>query len=240
LSLNVLFETDRLIAVSKPAGLPVIPGRGDLKENTLQKEVQRYLNRKPLIVHRIDKATSGIVLFAKDADAQRKLSFMFEGRKVDKTYHAVVSGILRDHGTIDEPLRIFGSGRTGISPDGKPSVTHYKIRKELKGATYLVVKIETGRRHQIRAHLNHIGYPILGDTRYGARSLMQACEAGAELGEHAAPERSERGGPSRTVGGAQRLMLHARYLGFSGFGPKKIEITDEPGEDFLAVVKKHT
>lgn len=207
--LDIVFEDDRLIAVAKPSGQLVIPGRGDDNSELLLEAVGRHLGSKPLLVHRIDRGTSGIVLFAKDADAQRKISFHFENRKIEKVYTAAVLGEVEGDGTIDSPLKVFGSGRTGIDPAGKPSVTHYKIIERLNGATLLEVRIETGRRHQIRVHLNSIGHPILGDTRYGS---------------------------DRPVGGAARLMLHAKVLALPGFSKRPLRFEAPLPSDFTGIL----
>ncbi|MFH2204625.1 MAG: RNA pseudouridine synthase [Elusimicrobiota bacterium] len=212
MDLSVVFENDRLVAVSKPSGQLVIPGRGDDQGELLVETVGRYLNAKPYIVHRIDRGTSGLVLFAKDADAQRKLSFLFAGRKIKKCYLALVQGEVEADGTIDEPLRVFGSRRTGVDPRGKPSVTHYAVKERLAGATLLEVRIETGRRHQIRAHLNYIGFPILGDGRYG---------------------------PDRPVGGVPRLMLHAWKIGLPGFAKKELALRDDPPPEFINILRRY-
>jgi len=210
MELSVVFENDRLLAVAKPAGQLVIPGRGADQGEPLVETVRRHLDAKPFIVHRIDRATSGLVLFAKDADAQRKLSFMFEAKKIRKAYLALVRGEVKGDGTINEPLRVFGSGRTGVDPRGKYALTHYHIEERFRETTLLRVVIETGRRHQIRAHLTHLRHPVMGDTRYGT---------------------------NRPVGGAARLMLHAHTLKVPGFGKKEIALKDEPPEDFLKVVE---
>lgn len=182
---TTLFQDERILAVSKPAGRPTIPGRGDVGE-ALNEELQRRLGARLWVVHRLDREASGLVVFAKDAQTHRRLNVEFEARRAEKVYLALVAGVLEGDGVVDSALKEFGSGRVAPAPDGKPSLTRWHAQRALKGATLLRVEPETGRKHQIRAHLNAIGHPILGDARYGP-----------------AP---------RPVGGVPRLMLHAYTL----------------------------
>ncbi|NNN05172.1 MAG: RNA pseudouridine synthase [Elusimicrobia bacterium] len=200
---RVVFEDERLLAVDKPAGQPTIPGRGDVRE-ALNVELSRARGLRLFVVHRLDLEASGLVVFAKDADAHRALCAEFEQRRAEKIYLAAVAGTLTGEGVCDAPLKEFGSGRVAPSADGKPSLTRWRAARALRGATLLSVAPETGRRHQIRAHLCALGYPILGDPRYGP-----------------AP---------RPVGGARRLMLHALSLRVSV--EKTYELETPPGADF--------
>lgn len=159
----------------------VVPGRGHDPAEALN----RRLGRRVWVVHRIDREASGLVLFALDAPTHRRLSGLFEGRAVEKTYAALVLGDVAADGVVDGPLREFGSGRMGVHARGKASVTHYRVLRRDGGATLLEVRPVTGRRHQIRVHLYSIGHPVLGDAVYG---------------------------DARPVGGAARLMLHAWRL----------------------------
>jgi RluA family pseudouridine synthase len=184
-SLSVVFEDSRLIAVCKPAGQVVIPGRGDLEKEPLVKQVTRYLGGKAFVVHRIDRETSGLVVFAKDAASHKELSRHWEEGLVHKTYLALVSGRLERSGLLDFPIKSYGSGRMGVGLGGKPSQTRYNVIRLMETSTLLEVEPLTGRRHQIRVHLYHAGFPILGDPLYGQ---------------------------PRPVGGYSRLMLHALKL----------------------------
>lgn len=174
-----------LVAVAKAAGVPVIPARGDGAARPLTGLLAEQLGRRVWVVHRIDAATSGLVVFALGAAEHKRLSRAFEGRQVKKTYLAAVKGNARS-GSSSLPLREFGSGRVAPAPDGRPSRTSWRPRRPCNGGTLLEVDLETGRRHQIRAHLAAAGFPILGDPLYGP-----------------AP---------RPVGGVPRLMLHAWKL----------------------------
>lgn len=150
-----------------------------------------------------------MVVFAKDAATHKELCALFEGRAVKKVYLAAVAGALTGEGAATQPLKEFGSGRVAPSPDGKKCVTRWRVERTWKRAALLRVEPETGRKHQIRAHLCALGHPILGDPRYGP--------------------------PPRPVGGAGRLMLHARALSFE-LGGRPYEISAEPPPDFAAVL----
>lgn len=214
--LVVLFEDARLIAVHKPVGQLVIPGRGESAGVCLRDECTQRAGRPLFVVHRIDRETSGVVLFAKDADTHRILCGAFENRLVKKEYWAAVVGIpSRPRGTLESALRQCGSGRVAPDPHGKPSRTEYETLAHWPGGALLSVNPLTGRRHQIRVHLNEMGHPILGDPLYG---------------------------PSpRPIGGAPRLMLHARRITvpFPQGGSRSVDCP--PGDDFysyLNVVSK--
>lgn len=191
MSLSVVHEDGELIAVDKPAGRVVIPGRGADEGEPLAASVSRHCGRRVYVVHRIDRETSGLVVFARNAAAHRRLCGLFAGRNVEKEYLAVVAGRVARNGSVARPIRQFGSGRMGVAANGKPSLTRYRVLRRLDGATLLEVRPRTGRRHQIRVHLYAIGHPVLGDRLYGN---------------------------DRPVGGAARLMLHARRLVLAGSG----------------------
>jgi len=207
-AIRVLYETDDYLAVDKPEGVVSISeaGQGGLPE--LLKP--RYPG-KLYPVHRLDRDASGVIVFAKSAAAHRHLNGEFDRREVRKTYLAVVDGVPEvNRGRINAPLREFGSGRMGIDPKrGKPSSTEWKVGERLDGATLLRVSPATGRRHQIRAHLYHIGHPILGDLRYGDRS------------------RQER---------FPRLMLHALALEFALPSGERVTVEAPPPTSFEKVV----
>jgi RluA family pseudouridine synthase len=204
--LHIIYEDPQLIAVDKPTGQVVIPGRGEAEGKPLVAEVSSYIRKKAYVIHRIDRETSGLVVFAKDAKTHRDLNLLWEGREVHKTYLAWVKGRMdKKEGLLDYPLKAFGSGRMGVDPKGKPSQTRYRVQKVEGEASLLEVELLTGRRHQIRVHLYHAGHPVLGDPLYGQE---------------------------RPVGGAPRLLLHAYRLQFSNAG-KELALTCEPPADFL-------
>ena len=210
--MDALYEDARLVAVYKPAGQLVIPGRGESSVPCLKDEWGRRIGRPVWVVHRIDRETSGAVLFAKDAEAHRFLCGAFENRSVKKEYWAAVVGAPSpSSGAVDRPLRSFGSGRVAPDPRGKPSRTDYETLARWPGGALLSVNPVTGRRHQIRAHLAHIGHPILGDPLYGP--------------------------PPRPVGGAPRLMLHAREIVFPHPEGGRRAVRCSPPDDFQSFLK---
>ena len=180
------------IVVVKPAGLPAVPGRGEHLQDCVATRVQAQFV-DALVVHRLDMATSGLMLFARGADAQRALSRAFERREVHKRYVAVVHGRIDPaEGEIDLPLRADWPNRPRQMVDaahGKPSLTRYRVQAHDAVANTSRVMLEpvTGRTHQLRVHLLAIGHPILGDMLY-APAAVQAV--------------------------ADRLLLHAKSLTF--------------------------
>jgi tRNA pseudouridine32 synthase/23S rRNA pseudouridine746 synthase len=164
----LLYEDPDLIAVCKPVGISSIPER-DLAVSSVRTLLEKQLGTRLYTVHRLDKEVSGVMLFARTADAHRYLNAAFFDRNVKKTYIALVHGVIApDSGTIDAPIRQFGSGRMGVdAKNGKPSITRYKILERRDQFTLVEAYPLSGRRHQIRVHFYHIGHPIAGDTRYG-------------------------------------------------------------------------
>jgi RluA family pseudouridine synthase len=202
---SVLFDNGSLVAFDKPSGLSSIRGRGD-KEPSLHERVSRAEARPIFIAHRLDKDTSGAIVFARDAASHRRLNQLFEQRQVKKLYLAWVLGRpAEDSGKVDAPLREFGSGRVAVNPRGKPAVTRWKVLRREKDRSLLEVAPETGRRHQIRAHLFSIGHPVLGDRVYGS---------------------------PRSVGNAPRLLLHAREILIPWDGPEPLRILAPIPSDF--------
>jgi tRNA pseudouridine32 synthase/23S rRNA pseudouridine746 synthase len=204
----VLFENDDYLAADKPAGMVSVAeaGRGGLPEFLKDHYAGRLLP-----VHRLDRGASGVIVFAKTPEAHRHLNGAFDRREVRKTYLALVDGVPAvNRGQINAPIREFGSGRMGVDPKrGKPSSTAWKVAERLVGATLLRVQPATGRRHQIRVHLYHIGHPILGDLRYGDRA------------------RQER---------VPRLMLHALSLEFALPSGESVTIEAPPPPSFEEVL----
>jgi tRNA pseudouridine32 synthase / 23S rRNA pseudouridine746 synthase len=174
-TIPILYEDDDILAVSKPEGLAAIPERhgqgGSLFEVLCAQRGERLY-----IVHRIDKETSGLIVFARHAEAHRRLNRQFETRAVEKTYLALSHGVIaKDAGSVDAPLRQFGSGRVAVDPQrGKPSTTEFRIVERFGSHTLVEARPRTGRRHQIRVHLYHLGHPIAGDPLYGDEAARRA------------------------------------------------------------------
>ena len=167
--LNLLHEDEWLLVLDKPAGLLSVPGRGEAGQLNLH---TRLLARwaDALIVHRLDMATSGLMLFARGLPMQRSLSAAFAERRVDKRYEAVVDGLVAgEEGEIDAPLAADWPDRPRQKVDhefGKPSLTRWQVLSRAEGRTRLALQPLTGRSHQLRVHLQSIGHPISGDPLY--------------------------------------------------------------------------
>lgn len=182
---RVLHRDDDLIVVDKPAGLLAVPGRGEGGRDNLASRVQeRWPDAR--VVHRLDMATSGLMLFACGGAAQRKLGAAFEGRRVHKRYEAWVDGLVHgDDGCIDAPLAADWPRRPRQQVDherGRPAQTHWRVleRDPTLRRTRLELEPVTGRTHQLRVHLLAIGHPILGDALYAPhtqapRLMLHAC-----------------------------------------------------------------
>lgn len=173
-TIPVLFENEEILAVDKPEKLSSIPERNPEKISLL-KILNDHFQRKFLVVHRLDKQVSGVILFAKDPGTHRYLNLQFEQRKVHKTYLALVHGTIEgDSGVIEAPLRRFGSGRMGEDRTrGKPCRTEFSVVDRCSGCTLVRLNPLTGRKHQLRAHFFTIGHPIVGDTLYGDKALQK-------------------------------------------------------------------
>ncbi|MCX7641869.1 MAG: RNA pseudouridine synthase [Elusimicrobiales bacterium] len=164
---KLIYIDDNLITVSKKYGIPVTKGRGDLSkiENLTDILIKEFGNIYR--VHRIDKDTSGLIVFARNKYIHRDLSILFENRKIIKKYLAIVWGIIDKKIKIDKPIREFASGRCGVDYRGKNALTYITPIKQLNEFTLIEAYPFTGRRHQIRVHLYDIGHPIVGDPLYG-------------------------------------------------------------------------
>lgn len=174
LNLPILYDDFDIIMVNKPPFMVVHPTKSHY-ENTIANGVTHYIMEKDekvkiRFVNRLDMNTSGLVIVAKNPYAQFVLSSDMKDNKVEKMYIAVVKGVVKeDFGTINEPIYrpTDDSVKRIVHEDGQPSVTHFEVVERLKDATVLKLKLETGRTHQIRVHLNHIGHGIIGDELYG-------------------------------------------------------------------------
>lgn len=206
---DIIYQDDHIIAINKPAGLLSIPDRYiEHLPNCLSFLRKKFDNI--FAVHRIDRETSGVMLFARDEASHKHLNEQFESRKIDKTYYAYVDGVpMNGSGTIDKKIaKSKKGGMMEVVPKlGKNAISHYSIKEDYKHFSKLAVKIETGRTHQIRVHLKSIGHPLMVDKLYGLRSeflLSELKRRKYRLGKF------EEERPF-----IQRQTLHAAEIGFS-------------------------
>lgn len=181
--INVLYADEALLVLDKPAGLLCVPGKGEEKQDCLSSRVQQhYANAR--VVHRLDMATSGLLVMALGAAVQRTLNDAFANRQVRKRYVAVVEGMLAppdaDWGVIDLPILLDWPNRPRriIDPRGKPSSTRWRVlgHSTKEPSTRLELEPVTGRSHQLRVHLQALQHPILGDALYGTPASLARSE----------------------------------------------------------------
>ncbi len=226
--LDVLHEDDHLIVINKASDIIVHPARGNKTGTIINALAYHFQHRssgalssvgeeftRPGVVHRLDRFTTGVMVAAKSDTAHWRLGRQFELRKTEKRYLAVVHGRLETHAdVIDVPLGKHPTAREKYAvrwdDTGKPSVTIYRVREVYENFTLVELELKTGRTHQIRVHLSHLGYPIAGDDMYG--------------GSHLAMGDVDRSAADPTVLLLTRQALHASLLGFHH------PITDEPVE----------
>ena len=184
--LNIVYEDDQVIVVNKPKGMVVHPAPGHYDGGTLVNALMWHCKDslsdiggivRPGIVHRIDKDTSGLLVVAKTNFAHVNLSGQIKQHCMNRIYEAVVYGKFGEvEGTLNFPVGRSERDRKKMAvnfKNGKEAITHYKVIEELKGFSYLKLKLETGRTHQIRVHMAHIGHPLAGDSVYGPKSYIK-------------------------------------------------------------------
>jgi len=230
--LTILYEDDNFMAVDKPAGLIVVDDRWDKGKITLRSMVESVCRgNKVWVVHRLDKETSGVILFAKNADAHRFANSLFEQRDLQKEYHAIVAGTIEaDAGVIDKPIKedMYKPGRVIIHSQGKPSVTEFAVLERFRGFTYIKALPKTGRMHQIRVHLMAYGHPLAVDTFYGGADAVRL----SRLKQSYKFKKSE---PEKPL--IARLTLHARRLVFARMGGGTIDISADLPHDMELLLK---
>lgn len=182
LGLEIVYEDDDVAVVNKPKGLVVHPSLTSTEPtlvNGLLYELDDLSSingvERPGIVHRIDKDTTGLLMIAKNDNASKSLTEQLKNHSCNRTYHALVYGVINEEkGRINAPIGRSKEDRKkmAVVKDGKEAITNFKVLKRFKDFTYIECKLETGRTHQIRVHLEYIGHPLVGDKTYGRRKVI--------------------------------------------------------------------
>lgn len=176
--LHIVYEDEAILIINKPIGLVVHPGAGNPDQTLLNALLYCNPQLQSLpragILHRLDKDTSGLMVVAKTQQAVKALTMQIKKRTLLREYQAIVYGRLISGGTIDAPLarHSFQRKQMAVIETGKKAITHYRISEKFRAHTRLIVRLETGRTHQIRVHMSHIHHPIVGDLTYGARARL--------------------------------------------------------------------
>ncbi len=229
--LDIVFENKSFVAINKPAGLLSIPDR----EQT-QKSLKEFLLEKYgtiFTVHRLDKDTSGLIIFAKTEEAHKYFSNLFEERKIEKYYQGLVHGIpAKAKDTIDAPIAEHGlqKGLMVVHRRGKPSVTDYEVIQKHKNYSLLQFQLHTGRTHQIRVHCQNMGHPLACDELYGDGKpvLLSSFKKNYKLSKHDEEERPM----------LNRLALHSYRLKFTEENGKVIDLEAELPKDIRALLNQ--
>ena len=176
IALEVVFEDEHILVLNKPAGLVVHPAAGN-RDGTLQNGLLHFdpqLAAIPRsgIVHRLDKLTSGVMVVARSLQAHASLVGQLQDRSMSRIYEAVVTGHPPRKGTIDQPIgrNKHDRQRMAVVPSGRPATSHYEVLKKFRNHSHVRVSLQSGRTHQIRVHMLHLGYPLVGDPQYGRKA----------------------------------------------------------------------
>jgi len=204
LPVDVVYEDGTILVINKPAGLVVHPGAGN-RAHTLQNALLAFdpgLGRLPRagLVHRLDRDTSGLLVVARTLEAHTRLVAALAARRIERRYQAICVGTMTGGRSIDEPIGRHRTLRTrmAVRSDGRAALTHFKVLRRFRAHTLIEATLETGRTHQIRVHLAHIGYPIVGDPVYGGRRRIPPASGPTLLA---------------ALASFQRQALHAARLG---------------------------
>ena len=224
---SIIFENDEYLIINKPAGISTLEDRNE-STNILQLAKSKFENI--MICHRLDKDTSGILVLAKNEEAHRHLSILFEERKVEKVYHAVADGIHEFQDKIvDLPVKVTGKGVVKVDKrTGKPSKTTFNSLDAFKLHTLIECKPSTGRMHQIRLHLTENNAPITGDLTYGGRHFyLSTIKRNYNLKKWTEEEPL-----------IKRMALHSKSISFTDQSSKKISVEAPYPKDFRVLVEQ--
>ena len=228
IALDIAYEDDDLLVVNKPAGLVVHPGAGNPAGTLMNGLLHRVpaLEEVPRagIIHRLDKDTSGLLLVAKSLTAHTALVRLLAEREISRHYLAICNGVLTGGGTIEEPVgrHPVDRKRMSVQQNGKPAVTHYTVKERYAAFTYVNVKLDTGRTHQIRVHFAHRRHALVGDQVYGGRLALPkgASDEVIQVLRH-----------------FKRQALHATRLAFEHpSSGEQIDLEISPPKDFQMLV----
>jgi 23S rRNA pseudouridine1911/1915/1917 synthase len=229
---EIIFENDFFVAINKPSGMLSIPDREQTQPSLKDMLMEKY--GSIFTIHRLDKDTSGIILFAKDEATHKFFSKQFEERSIEKFYVGLVHGTpATTTGTINEPIMEHPAvnGKMVIDKKGKASVTDYEVM-EIFGKKYSLIKfqIHTGRTHQIRVHAKNIGHPIVCDPLYGDGKplLLSSIKKKFKLSKHDEEERPI----------LNRLALHSYQLKFTDANNEVFDLTAELPKDIRALLQQ--
>lgn len=230
MKLDIIFENDFFIALNKPSGLLSVPDRMQSEPSLKDMLLQRYGNI--YTVHRLDKGTSGIIIFTKDEITHKQLSQLFEERNVEKFYLGLVNGSpMNEQGNIDAPIMMHpaDNGTMVIHAKGKQSLTDYTVVEQFKFYSWMQFQIHTGRTHQIRVHMKHIGHSIVCDDLYGDGKpiLLSSIKKKFNLSKKEDEERPL----------LNRLALHSWKLNFT-FNQEQYHLEAEPPKDLRATLQQ--
>jgi 23S rRNA pseudouridine955/2504/2580 synthase/23S rRNA pseudouridine1911/1915/1917 synthase len=243
-SFPILLNTDDYVAISKPPALATIPGRAET--DSALEQIARQLNLphtgtddpRIRVVHRLDKDTSGVLLFAKTVIAQRHVSHQFQNNTVEKQYLALVRGKVKDNdGEIDAPIAPHPTSRDRmtVTKHGRPARTLWRVEQRFRDFTLLRVFPKTGKTHQIRVHLKHIGYPLAVDPLYNPPRSGGGL-GGIFLSQFKRDYRPARNEPERPL--IDRLTLHAEKLTFLNLDGDPVEIAAPIPKDIRATLNQ--
>lgn len=229
---SIIFENDDFIALDKPSGMLTIPDRHDETQLSLYKILSNQYG-KIFIVHRLDRDTSGLVLFAKNEAAHKYLSQLFEKRNIEKNYLGIIRGRLTDKkGIINEPIAEHPThkGIMTITKKGKPSLTEYNVLEDYGIYSLVQFNIQSGRTHQIRVHMKSTGHPIACDPVYGDGNaiLLSSFKKKYKLSQHDEEERPL----------INRLALHSHQLNFKDANGNEHSLEAPLPKDMKAVLQQ--